>query len=289
MGGPKRAPYCLMFAKANYFFVAFSSLFFVAFASAQIAPPPGRGLGGTQTTQPPPQQVGIVAIPQGGRRENKEPSVSRRDKKLIEPDATDIAKFQTLLNKSGYGIAKLLNSKCPAEATNVYLVSADDGCANSLPGNGAHFSFRRREHIAPVYADIKIKDGKFIVGSFFTQGLIVSLGEIGVEEIGLNTAGVKYLAAFEPAKDRDGAQKQTAEITRGRTDDSYFYSGSAEIKENQAFVLRSVAYRTGSETGDKRRDVIIAFQVVRQDDEGNVTLIWKELQNKESPKLDQEK
>src|SRR5262249_45012899 len=159
-------------------------------AYAQMAPPPGRGVGGTLIRQPPPQQVGIVAVPQNGGREDKEPVVSRRDKKLIEPDATDITKFQTLLRKPGYGIVKLLNSKCPADGNNVHVVSVADGCANSLPGNGAHFSFRRREHTAPAYSDIKIRDGKFIAGSIFTQGLIVSLGEIEMDKIELDTGGV---------------------------------------------------------------------------------------------------
>jgi hypothetical protein len=278
-----------MFANTNYFVLTFSSLFFVSFAFAQIAAPPGRGVSGSLIRQPPPEQISITAIPQNPQREDKGPLTSRKDKRLIEPDAADMAKFQELLNKSGYGIVKLLNSKCSAEAENEYLISATEGCANSLPGNGAYFSFRRREHSLPAYADIKIKNDKFIVGSFFTQGLIASLGETELEKIELDMAGIKYLANFSPAKDRNGAKTQTSEIDRGLSDEGYLYSELAKIKENQAYVLRSIAYRTDGETGDKRRDVIIAFQVVRQDEDGNVTLIWKELQNKESPKLYQGK
>jgi hypothetical protein len=171
----------------------------------------------------------------------------------------------------------------------VYVVSAAEDCASSLPGSGASFSFRRREYSAPPVSDIKTKDGKFIVGSSFTQGLIVLLGEVNVEEIDLDTTGIKYIVNFKPAVEMPGAQRQTSEIKLGIADSNYLYSGSADVKENQAYVLRSIAYRISRETGDRRRDVIIAFQVVRRDDEGNVTLIWKELQDKEAPKLAQGK
>jgi hypothetical protein len=37
--------------------------------------------------------------------------------------------------------------------------------------------------------------------------------------------------------------------------------------------------------GDKRVDVTLAFRVIRIGEDGSVTILWKELQRKEAPKL----
>ena len=53
--------------------------------------------------------------------------------------------------------------------------------------------------------------------------------------------------------------------------------------------MRSIAYKLNTETNDKRRDLLVVFTVVQQDESGNVTLLWKELRNIEAPKLENEK
>jgi len=237
--------------------------------------------------QPSPEPVAAAVAPRGGRSDP--PPISRNDKRLIQPDAADVTRFRDLLSKPGHGIAKLLNSPCSNDQNGAYVVDASKNCTNSLPGNGSHFSFRTGEHSLPEFSDLKIKNGRFIGGSIMTQGLIVALKEAGLSEVDFSCDEMKYLADFHPADSVDGAQKQTALINRGMWNDGHFYSGSTEIKENQIYALRSIAYRLKGEIPDKRRDIIVAFQVVRQDDDGNVTLIWKELQNKESPKLYQDK
>jgi hypothetical protein len=40
---------------------------------------------------------------------------------------------------------------------------------------------------------------------------------------------------------------------------------------------------------DKRRDVIVAFRVVRMDPDGSISILWKQLADGESPKLNQER
>lgn len=218
----------------------------------------------------------IVSQPQ------RPPEMSRSDRKLIEPKREDIARFRELLSRDGYGIAKILNLSCGADSP---MVIDADGCADSIPGHGADYSFRTGGHSLPEFCDIKLKQGRFISGSIMTQGLIARLGEIDLLRVDPGRVEVKYLAAFVPAESLAGAQKQTSLINRGIWNDGHFYSGSVEIKENQTYVLRSIAYRIKGYIADKRRDIIVAFQVVRQDEDGNVTLVWKELQNKESPRL----
>jgi len=235
--------------------------------------------------QPPPDQLGIQTVPKNALREEGAPTVLRKDKKLIEPVAEDVSKFKTLLNRSNYGIAKLLNTECSPEENNSKVINAAGACGNSLPGKGAAFSFRRGDHCLSAISDIKLKNGEFIVGSVFTQGLIASLEDVELEKIEMNVSGIKYLEDFQPAGDIGGAKKQIEELERGVIVNGQTYSRSIKIEASKIYILRSIAYRTGSDTGDKRRDIIVAFQVVRQDEDGNVTLVWKELKNKESPKI----
>lgn len=230
-----------------------------------------------------PDVVDVPLIPAVHATERAAPR-DPKEKKLVEPDVADLVAFRDVLSKPGYRIVKLLDSKCKT-GTDPRVVNIADGCLRTIPGDGADFSFRRRDYSIAETADLKIKNGKFVAGSVFIQGLMVSLETLEIEKIDLHSEGANYLASFEPATDCDGAKAQTAEINGGIINGRSLISAMTEIKPNQTYVLRSIAYRVNLQVEDKRRDIIVAFKVVRQDEEGNVTLIWKELQNKESPKL----
>lgn len=273
-----------MFPNAISLFVVLVLFLLVSTACGQISPP-GRSLGVTakRPSQIAPDVVEVPLIPAVHATERAAP-IDPKEKKLVEPDVADLVAFRDVLSKPGYRIVKLLDSKCET-GTDRRVVNIADGCLRTIPGDGADFSFRRRDYSIAETADLKIKNGKFVAGSVFIQGLMVSLGTLEIEKIDLHSEGAKYLASFEPATDCDGAKAQTAEINGGIINGRSLISAMTEIKPNQTYVLRSIAYRVNLQVEDKRRDIIVAFKVVRQDEEGNVTLIWKELQNKESPKL----
>jgi hypothetical protein len=274
-----------MFNNANLLIFCAVSLSLGTTVCGQILSPPGRGLSVPGTGSPQIEPViASVAAPKIKNAERK-PAIVPEEKRRIEPEAADVAAFRRLLKKPNYGIVKLLNSTCLANADDTNVVSVVDGCLNSIPGNGSDFSFRRREHSTADLSDLKFKRGRFIVGSVFTQGLIIALGETDLEKIELGSDGVGYIVNFKPSTSIDGAKQQTADINRGVSDGRFIYSGSAEIKLDETYVLRSIAYRLDRQIDDKRCDIVIAFQVVKQDDEGSVTLVWKELLTKESPKL----
>jgi len=59
---------------------------------------------------------------------------------------------------------------------------------------------------------------------------------------------------------------------------------AAQFEEHRS-QLRTIAYRLRSDRGDKREDLVVVFTIVRQDSAGNVTFIWRRLQNRASPKI----
>ena len=274
-----------MFTNAISLFPIGIVLLLTSSAFTQIQQPPGRGIGVSTKRLPEtePLTVDVPLVPPA-RPAERAVSIDPKEKKLVEPDAADLTAYRDVLRKPGYRIVKLLDPKCPAGASSK-VVDLSDGCLHTIAGNGAVFSFRRREYTSIETSDLKIVKGKFVAGSVFTQGLIVSLGNIDIEKVDLDADGVNYLTTFEPASDCEEAKHQTTDLNRGMVSGRFRYSSYTEIRPNETLVLRSIAYRVPLQVEDKRRDIIVALKVVRQDDDGNVTLIWKELQNKESPKI----
>ena len=234
----------------------------------------------------PPDEISVRDNFPAVSRSSVPQGLSRGDRKRLEPDKEDLERFHRLLKQNGYGIAKILNVSCGSDG--VFVINVN-GCADTIPGHGASFSFRAREHSLPEFSDIRISGGRFVCGGAMIQGLIVALGETEPGTVDDGREEVRILENFSAAASLAGAQKQTVLINRGFWNDGHLYSASREIKENQTYALRSIAYRTRQTVTDKRRDITVVFQIVRFDNEGNVTIIWRELQNKESPRLDLER
>ena len=158
-------------------------------------------------------------------------------------------------------------------------------CSDLIPGHGADFSFRLNRHVLPGVADLKLNGDTLIVGRVMTQGRLVSIGKIDIGELDLSSDAMKFLTGFIPANDFLGAEQQALVIKNGIRKNACLFGAIAPVVADGTYLLRTIAYRTPNDGGDKRRDLIVAFTVVRLDVDGNATLIWKILQEKESPKL----
>jgi len=211
--------------------------------------------------------------------------LSRADRKRIEPDEADKQRFRELLEKGDFGLIKLLNVTCGGDGP---MVVHFGQCNDSIPGHGADFSFRQRRHVFPALADLKLNDGIFIGGSVMTQGLLVSIGKVDIRTVDLSIEAVNFLSAFVPAVDARGAQQQTQLLNKGIWRNGLLYRATAPVREEQTYIMRTIAYRTKNDGGDRREDLVVAFTVARFDKDGNVTLIWRELRRKQSPRLDLE-
>lgn len=115
------------------------------------------------------------------------------------------------------------------------------------------------------------------------------------------TEGMKYLVDFEPAKDRQTAQQQFEQISKGIIDNGFTYSKQEKLEENTTYAIRVVAYRFYDKYNrrkktagnrnfsyldfDKRKDLLLAFRVIRKSDDGAVTILWKEIKEQKSPKI----
>ena len=219
---------------------------------------------------------------------------TKSERLTLAPATVDSARFAEFLQQPETGLIKLAADKGCAENPNV-LVATADCLAHTMPGAGGSYSFRVKDYRLPRLADITLTNDGFQATGVRLHGIFAAVGDVPLEQIDLTTKALKYLVNFTPEADFQKAKELDAKLIAGVESDGFKYFRAVKVKENMTYVLRSVAYRGAfyrSSGGivynelafDKRRDVIVAFRVVRRGQDGSVTILWKLLSKQESPK-----
>ncbi len=233
--------------------------------------------------------------------------------KFVAPLDEDRVKYRKFLDKANTGIVKLfpyidcggkkgildVRNKCNSEG-NDYRFRA----------RGSAYSFRK-ETYGSSFSDIEFKESSLISNGFLANGFIVSLGDMKLDFVTLQMSELDYMTKFNPATNRVEARSQFQQFSNGVEIENRLFSNNLEVKANRTYVLRSIAYRYKdkfvnplikrrlrrprqymeewskffSYGSDKRNDSIVAFRVIRKSDDGAITLIWKRLAKKKSPRL----
>ena len=211
---------------------------------------------------------------------------SKKELKLIEPDEDLRVKYAEFLRQPNTGLIKLINDKGCAENTKI-VVATEDCLKYTMPGAGSSYSFRVETYRLPRLSDITFTDNSFQAEGILLHGIFVNIGDITLEKVSLQTAGMKFLTDFAPETDFDKAKIVDAQLSVGIKKDNFIYRRALYAVENTTFALRSIAYDGKSLRAlrgvvynefefDKRRDVIVVFRIVQKDAAGNATILWKE-------------
>lgn len=218
---------------------------------------------------------------------------NKEQQRQLLPKIEDVNRFAAFLQQPKTGIIRLIEDiGCEPSR---YVIRADEECLKSIPG-GSFYSFREREYSSSALADIRLKDGLLISDGFFSQNILVKLGDVSLENISINSDGMKFLTEFTPETNVKAATAQYIKITKGVKVGKYEYIKVFPAIENATYAMRLVAYRAkiarvyrgfvyNPLAGDDRSDIILAFRVVKADNEG-ITLLWKELERKKAPKIE---
>jgi hypothetical protein len=228
----------------------------------------------------------------------------RRFKEATNPSREDLLRYKEFLKQSNTGIFRLLpDYECETEN----IVKVDGECAGFVPGAWS-YSFRRDNYSDKYLHDVGLRRDVFFSRSLLNQGIFVSLGDIPVEKVDLNSVALKFVVGFEPGATKDQAASQFKDLEAGLKRGGFVYSNMIRLAPDTTYVLRVIAYRfserrmarnweanddrfSDPETRvrdlklDKRNDSVIAFRVIRKSDDGGVTIIWKRLAKSKSPKL----
>ena len=245
----------------------------------------------TKTVRPPERTV--VAGPTIDKETSERIRLARR------VDAADYSRYSEFLKAEKTGIFKLFpDYDCVVK--NVIRIDGD--CKNFVMASSS-FSFRNLGYAHPYYSDLVFNQGEILSNAFFSQGIIVSLGDVPIGDVTLSRDGLKFIFDLPPASDPGHARQTAVGFKAGLEDNGFKYSSSVRPAENTTYALRSIAYNVANSLPavtemtslnelrfhtlslDKRGDVIIVFRIVRKGADGSLTIVWKELDRKEAPKI----
>jgi hypothetical protein len=234
----------------------------------------------------PTRNNGLYSHPQATNKEQK---------KLLRPNPEDSAKYAAFLKNPHTGLIKLSPDFNCLEKN---LIHVDGPCATFIP-LGGFYSFRQTEYSYKGLADIGINNDKLFSPTFFANRIMVLLGDVPIETVSLDSNGVKFLSDYHPALENKQILAKSQQLKEGIENGDYRYIDTTEVRQNTTYVLRVIAYRgeilirspySGRShnilSGDKRVDTIVVFRLLNQGEGGTFTVIWKELQRKDSPKIE---
>lgn len=220
---------------------------------------------------------------------------TKEELRKIAPNPHLFQKYAAFLRQDETGLTRLLPDAGCAESTRV-VVATKECLAYTMPGAGYAYSFREDNYRIPRLADIIFTENSFQASGVLLHGIFVKLGDVPLETVGLQTAGMKYLVDFQPEPNYDRAKLISEKLSEGVETDGFFYRRGLNAEDDTVYALRSIAYRgrylrairgiTYNEFAyDKRRDIIVAFRIVERGADDSVTILWKILSEKKSPKI----
>lgn len=209
-----------------------------------------------------------------------EPNDSERN--LLAPATEDKERFESFLRLPGTGLIKMF----PPGRRRV--ISVDDLATGRRPGFGSYaslYSFSKEKHgnglhgyVDPRlgWAELRLLNNRFATG--FTGeslGVLVALGDVPLETVTPDTFGVSGLTNILPPTDQVEATSLSRRNRAGFVLEKFRYGSSLPVAEGTTYVLRS--------TSNKRADILVGLRVIRVDENGSVTLLWRKLKTYPKP------
>lgn len=219
---------------------------------------------------------------------------SKRDKELTAMKPNDRAKFEEFLNLPKTGFIRLHDSSVCNESKNI--INAQGPCPWSISGKATAYSFRKKLYTVSVFSDVRHYAGSFQIFGINQLGFITNLGDVPLENLTLQSPGIKLMADFKSSNDIEEIKYQHKLAKKGFLVGDYVYRSELPIALNQSYVLRSIAYdgkayRTFGDDkidifeDDERKDIIVVFRVISKHEDGSFGILWKELHRQESPTI----
>jgi hypothetical protein len=188
---------------------------------------------------------------------------------LLAPARADREKFADFLAQRDTGLIRLL----PGEKWDDKL---------SIRGGGAYYHFTGRTHEYGRGSDISLEQGMFSVGFAGADfGFIAQLGDIPLEEVTTDSESAGFLSTFAAPTVEPKAREQQRRAGIGFQVGALTYKSRLPALADNTYLLRSINYESS--------DVLVAFRVVRKDEDGSMILLWKALHKFSKPRLEKER
>lgn len=212
------------------------------------------------------------------------------------------AKYSNFLKKKDTGLARIFSDNDCGKDIKTITLAELERCKDrpQIIGAGSLYSFRLPSLLYQAVgegfsvqkinyylgeSEIHFTKGKFIVGRNLTQGIIVEMGDINLENVNSKTESFRFLDKWEKAKNRKQLTEQNQLLETGIKETDYFYSNNVEIKIGTSYLLRSISYAEKSPIF-WNVDQIVAFRVIAQDANKSIIILWQKMREETAPKLD---
>jgi len=117
-------------------------------------------------------------------------------------------------------------------------------------------------------SDLELNSGYLSVGfAGCDYGMLLKLGPVQLADVTVEYPGVKYLATYEAPASEPEARIEARRFMTGSEIDGAMFKTRVPMEAGSSYILRSVNFEMS--------DVLVAFQVVRKDDDGSVIIAWR--------------
>ena len=205
------------------------------------------------------------------RIQAKRTELAELEKLFLEPTDSDRTQFAMLLAEPNTGLIRLL----PREKFDDHVVK--DKQTIALRGGGAYYSFKRLTHEYGYGSDIQLSLGHLSVGfAGADYGMLLKLGDIGLEDLTPQLPAVRSLLEYTPAKTEADARGEYRKFQTGGEVQGFIFKSRLPFEINTTYLLRSINYHDS--------DIVVGFRVVRKDTDDSVILAYKVLKDFSAPK-----
>ena len=197
--------------------------------------------------------------------EAKRTELAALQKQILEPLEEDRTTLADFLKLPDTGLMRLL----PRE---------NYGNDIGIRGGGTYYSFTDRNHEYSNSSDITLERGHLRSGfAGANYGMLTTLGDVSLENVGLETAAAQILASHTPPTEEPQARVEQRRTSEGAVINGASFKNHLPLKANSTYLLRSINY-SGSDT-------LVAFKVVRIDNDNSAVIVWKLLKKYPIPYL----
>lgn len=190
--------------------------------------------------------------------------IKEKEAELLKPSQEAQQTYAEFLKQSETGLIRLL----PRERYDRKL---------TINGGGSYYSFVLRTHEYGRGSDIGLEQNNFMVGfAGADYGFLLNLGGVPIEDVSLETNGIKHLAEYLPSEKEKDAREIYQKLHHGIEVDKQVYLSRVPARVGDTYVVRSIDF--------SRSDCLVVFKVVDEDFDGSMTIVWKML--KKFPKTD---
>ena len=197
-----------------------------------------------------------------------EPSILMKG--LLAPSREDRAAMGQFMRRFNTGLIKLL----PREVFDWRTYHTKK--LIKIRGGGAYYSFFYRSHEYGYGSDIELDHGMLSVGfAGADYGFLTNLGDVSLNELSRDDSRLRFAVSYQSARNDPDARCEYKRFLEGVTVEGALYKRSLPATVNSTYLLRSINYG--------RSDLLIAFRVTRQADDGSVILAWRLLEEFRKP------